>query len=112
MSAATVLRLARTLIADEAHWTRGTYARTDQGNSCDSLAEAATRWCMTGAVRKVTLDGEAGPYRQAMTFIEAVLETDEAASVAEFNDDPVIRHCDVLALYGRAIALADVSVTA
>mgnify|MGYP006052886053 CR=1 FL=1 len=41
------------LIEDPKHWTRGTYARADDGREVHYSSGKATSWCTIGACRKL-----------------------------------------------------------
>ena len=45
-----VLINARALIADAAHWTSDTLARTADGHHVDWYDHSATKWCAMGAM--------------------------------------------------------------
>ena len=47
---------ARALIADRAAWTRGVFARSEQGHSIAWDDSAARKWCAVGALRRTALD--------------------------------------------------------
>jgi hypothetical protein len=45
------LLAARALIADRENWTKGAYARKENGDSCWELSSAARSWCLFGALK-------------------------------------------------------------
>ena len=51
-----VLINARALIADPAHWTRGTIARTANGRKVEWHDQSATKWCAMGAMYRAAYD--------------------------------------------------------
>lgn len=51
-----VLINARTLIADPAHWTSDTLARTVDGHHVDWYDHSATKWCAMGAIYRAAYD--------------------------------------------------------
>lgn len=54
--AAKLLRDAIALIEDPEHWTVACDAKTEEGRRCAPTNEAATKWCMVGALQKVSSD--------------------------------------------------------
>jgi hypothetical protein len=53
-----LLRATRKLISEPASWTKGYMARDALGSPCALLSEAAVRFCVVGALRRVTRPGE------------------------------------------------------
>ena len=51
-----VLINARALIADPAHWTRRTLARTADDHVVDWSERSATKWCAQGAIYRAAYD--------------------------------------------------------
>jgi len=51
-----VLINARALIADPAHWTRGTLACTANGRRVAWHDQSATKWCALGAIYRAAYD--------------------------------------------------------
>ncbi len=51
-----VLINARALIADPAHWTRGTLACTANGRRVEWHDQSATKWCAMGAIYRAAYD--------------------------------------------------------
>ena len=51
-----VLINARALIADPAHWTRRTIARTANGRKVEWHDQSATKWCAMGAMYRAAYD--------------------------------------------------------
>ena len=51
-----VLINARALIADPAHWTRCTHARTEDDHVVDWYDRSATKWCAQGAIYRAAYD--------------------------------------------------------
>jgi hypothetical protein len=100
-----VLINARALIADPAHWTRGTLACTANGRKVEWHDQSATKWCAMGAI-----------YRAAYDLVgnqeEAVRIGDELANsipprrwlggtLAAIND--ARGHAAVLAVFDKAL---------
>jgi len=97
-----VLIKARAVLAKPEAWTRGWYARAADGRKVPANSEAATCWCMAGAVKRA-----AGP-----DATEALLNGAEFALAREtrtkyldtFNDNPRHSHADILRVFDRALA--------
>ena len=51
-----VLINARTLIADPQRWTRGTLARSQEGQEVSWADRSAHRWCAMGAIYRAAYD--------------------------------------------------------
>ena len=47
---------ARALIADRNFWTKGVFARTQQGHAIAWDDVSARKWCAVGAIRRAALD--------------------------------------------------------
>lgn len=98
-----ILRAARALIATPEQWTQGTPARGQDGWPVWPESPDARQWCAIGACVAAGSDDERWMMR-AIDALEAVA-LEGSVSAARFNDSH--RHADVLALYDRAIALAE-----
>lgn len=86
------LVLARAILEQPENWTKGTYARDEDGWPRFEDYSAAVCWCMTGACRLASADP-----------ILLQKELMECYSVPEFNDFFLTNHDDVLAVFDRAI---------
>lgn len=86
----------RALLAEPDHWIRGTYARDLNGESIYPESARATCWCLSGAVRRVTLDEYA-----AWTVLDR-LDSQAGQDSTAFNDTH--SHREVLDLIDRTIA--------
>lgn len=106
-----IILKARNLITDPAKWTQTTSARDANGEECRSNSRVAVRWCIIGAVEKVTRRGSEihGP------VLERILKTAGVEAhadyemnflrVASLNDRfELDTHDNVLALLDRAAA--------
>lgn len=105
-SAADTLRKARALLA-EGKWCKGGYAVDKDGEFCDESTDAAVAWCALGAVIKVEPDIIRQAFAEKYLQMAAPPVAPGAGPVPEFNDAPETTLADVLALYDRAIALAE-----
>jgi hypothetical protein len=96
---ADILRAARKRIEDPAHWTKGTFARDSDGFAVKVESPRAVCFCAIGAVYAAFGKGDIVGARDYL---------DGAAGmrvVVDINDHGT--HADVLALFDRAIALAE-----
>lgn len=118
-----LLRNARALIADPEHWTKGAYARTAEGSVAytqptvvytrleekDDFEEERIpcKWCALGAVYASTYwpNFILEHAEKAKRFLNTA--SDEQRGVIAYNDDPRTTHAGVLAMYDRAIVLAE-----
>lgn len=41
---------AHELLSDATKWTKGAFARRDDGGACNPADDAACQWCLTGAI--------------------------------------------------------------
>jgi hypothetical protein len=98
-----VLRRAREIISDPGRWTQGTFARDEDGNSCDPRDDFACRWCALGAVTKaaVILGADDGIGSGA---VDLLYEAQPLATVVAIND--IQGHEAILALFDRALEAA------
>lgn len=101
MNTIEVLRAAREVISDPKRWTQGHFARTVEGLLASADSPVAASWCAIGAVRKVCL--EIDDRFHAYEALEAVIPE----NVADWNDDPVRTHAEVLTAFDRAISRAE-----
>jgi hypothetical protein len=93
-----VIRLARTLIADEARWCRGDFVTT--------AALGGPSYCLVGALRCA----HSGNPRRAGTagasrFVARAVRERARVGIQEFNDGRA-PHDEILAVLDRAYALA------
>lgn len=126
-STVDLLRAAKERISDPERWTRGCLARDANGKPVSPEDSRATRWCAIGSVRRTA----PGPFIDAEKYL--VRATDVLGNhglvlqgtwpkyeIAYINDGPdpripLDRHCrpaprrhkEVLALFDRAIELAE-----
>ena len=109
------LRQVRDLLADEANWTKGLYARDAEREEISWMHEDATQWCMTGALRKVcgVQYSDNGPYTFPDPFRDAIAHLaqhlpdccqeghgNDAQRITCFNDSST--HEGIRALLGHA----------
>lgn len=105
MSVLQRLQAARELIADEAKWTKGHYARNKFGKLRRSSASDAVCFCVQGACH-LDVDMEedlvcALWYGLPKTARTATLPPSD--NIIYYNDDRDTTHADILALLDRAI---------
>lgn len=100
MNAAEILHRARGRIATHETWTKGASARNLSGRDVSGDDKEAVCWCAMGAL---WADGPSSSLIGA-PFLRASVDD---GNVAAFNDAAGTTHTDVLAVYDRAIALAE-----
>jgi hypothetical protein len=99
MTPSEVLRAARSLIADEKNWGK---------NATIDYYSEHTRYCMLGALQSgaSSLESNADSLLAAgHRFLSRALAG--KAYVTQFNDAPSTTHSDVLAVFDKAIELAE-----
>jgi hypothetical protein len=95
-----ILRAARELISDLAHWCQGKLARDEDGVPCYPGSEDAEQWCAQGAHARFTRGNViSGPL---WDFLNGVARRGFGLSASGVNDQ--LGHAAVLELYDRAIA--------
>lgn len=100
-----ILEIARQLIASG--WTQGAYARDESGKEIsDYFRERPAYYCVTGAILVADKSGDS--MVAAFAFLHASLppSNEVCYSLPSYNDNPNTTQADVVALYDRAIALA------
>lgn len=102
-SMAELLKNARELITDPAHWTQGAYAKNEYGSTTESHADNATCWCAYGVIRKVAYDNDSNSVEGLENAIDAcaTLLTGEECDGIAFNDSHT--HAEVLQMFNCAI---------
>lgn len=117
-----IVKKARELISDRAHWGKGYYAAAEKQDDDDMMrferdwnSLEATCLCSLGAVRKAAnLEGVDG-YRAEDEFTRAIIgcvpqkymaefAEQPYVRVSEFNDDPETTHEQVLGAFDCLIA--------
>ena len=107
MTTLEILRAARELISDPARWTQGAFARSFSGeNLAYGNDPRATCWCAYGVLEKISGEKQfySAPGHTELNN-SCFTESEKLFSVPAINDNGT--HKDVLALYDRAIALAE-----
>lgn len=96
------LREARRLVAKG--WTKGQFARDRRDRVCSFASAIAARFCARGAILRATGAASTATRTQAERFLDRAITRPYFSSV-ELNDRAESVD-EVLALYDRAIALA------
>lgn len=97
MAPADILRAARARLAEPGVWVKGPMACAD---ACD---------CIATALGTVATDKNWNDAITAGEIVQKVLNVDGELEVFDWNDAPERTLDEVLALYDKAIALAEVS---
>ena len=111
---------ARDTIKDERNWTKGCYARDDQGNEKSSDITTwndSDQFCSMGALHYTShkfwnlkkMNGEYSQYERRLTFSECMFWLSLACGcrlIQSFNDDETVTHQDVIDQYNTAINMS------
>lgn len=92
-----VLKAARELISDPAHWTKGRFARTEKGSPINYESPSAVCFCSAGALMRVTW-GDIKIYQSALEIMIAEMD----GNIFGFND--LHTHPEILDRFDAAIA--------
>lgn len=107
--AAEILKAARELISDPAHWLQNDFAADAAGIETESGMPDAVCFCAYGALNRVThtpdgmsihLDGKL-PRDVAIRTLIDVIGGREPHALAEFNDEH--SHAEILSVFDKAI---------
>jgi hypothetical protein len=103
----TLLQQARALLAEPTAWCHDTYARDGDGEAVLPYESTAVAWCAIGAI--VRFQEFHGRTRLAASKVlnRAAFLIAGTLVTSHYNDHPGRTHADILALYDRAIMLAD-----
>ena len=77
------------LLADPKHWTKGSYSRDADGNRIRVHSLDAVSFCLVGACCRCDV-----PIQK----LREVVLARGFESIVRFNDDPSIKHSDVLSV--------------
>lgn len=77
-------------------WTKGRYAETRNGDTCNPRSETAVRWCMLGAIDRAMEEQPDCAYRNAVmkvaTYLREALHVqviaDKTNIISHWNDAP------------------------
>ena len=84
------------LLKKQERWTRGTFARNNQGAPVDEYSRDACSWCMTGAIRKSLAWLATGPISIKVRKMYPGRSDPQLGEIAAFNDHGDTTHEDVL----------------
>jgi hypothetical protein len=100
-----VIARALELIADEANWSEGAWARTASGKPCPWTDPAAKSFCALGALNRAAFELVAeGGYELAISAAKQVVSVrgGSHAHLPEINDSE--GHAVVIAMFRRALS--------
>ena len=98
------LRALRELLSERSRWTRGAYARDEHENKLnDPLAEEATCWCLSGAIKRVAKS----MFNERQDVLRQAVRKHCHMAIPIFNDRS--EHADVLRVIDLALAEAHAS---
>lgn len=109
MSNVGILTASKNRISTPERWTKGTAARSVHGRKVAVTSKRAFCFCAVGAVERETQGIDDG-YRSAIELLNLAVETPLPFAMHEvvaFNDLGATTHADVMALFDRALALAE-----
>ena len=95
-----VLVNARKILSKEENWTRGSYARDEDGQSVYVNASNAVCFCSIGAVNASAMPRHSGEYVTALEALEMVVKP---MPIIAFNDAESTSHKGVMAMFDLAI---------
>lgn len=114
MSVKDLLVAAKNKIANEANWTKGTFARTAEGETVIPASKSATCWCSVGALVAASAKLE-DPKR--LKWVGAASDILDAAAKAVMDVPQGVRatvhindtgsHADVMRMFDLAIQKAE-----
>lgn len=106
MTALAILKEARALI-DEKGWTQGAHARDDRGVIVETESPKAVCFCVSGALRQARVNLHEGLFDGLAGAADWFKEAAAIRSIPAWNDAPTRTKVDVLAVFDKAIALAE-----
>lgn len=108
-----LLRISYAYLSDEAHWTRGAWARDAGGHTVATSAPDAVCWCASGILSRAYDDlldrfGDVPEFvlNQAVGHLSTAIRyrRNWVITIQQFNDDLANDRLDVLDAFSRAIA--------
>lgn len=103
-----VLKRAREKIAKPEHWIKDVLFRNESGTECVSSVNA-TCFCSLGALYSNFARGSMleDAIRESEDLLNTLAKEAGFYSIVTFNDSDKTTHADVLAIFDKAIALAE-----
>jgi hypothetical protein len=102
MKPSEVLKAAREKISTPEKWTKGKFARNSLGLEVPFLDQAATCWCLVGALSVFTH----GNYLETRTYVARAIGSG-VDSLSEWNDEPTRSYLEIIDALTRAAQLAE-----
>lgn len=108
------LALGRAIVTDPEAWTKGCEARNDKGQEVATYDNGACKFCMVGALNFAA--GNASDFGSTYQLYEGikflnraimVLDSRTHPNVTVFNDSGRTTHRQMLAVYDKAVELAE-----
>lgn len=95
------LRAARAVIEKPEAWTKFEFARDARGEPASVESSDAVCFCASGAVIRTVPGDRRG------VVVDTLKHASPLGAIANFNDDNLTAHADILNLFDRAIAAAE-----
>lgn len=107
MKCSKILKLAKKKIANKKRWCKEAGAKDSEGNFVDPQNDDAIQWCALGAIEFFdgTFDDDIFEVYPSF-YLEKALHRNRVF-ITTFNDNPKTTHKQIMALYDRAIKLAE-----
>ena len=106
MTAVEELQAAKAVLADPEAWTKGTVARDGLGRPVHPANTTAVCWDAGGALTRAGSMTARKPYNLVDARYHLTMVAGRHHGYTEFNDESDTTHADVLNLFDRAIARA------
>lgn len=99
--AKTAIQRARRLLSSPSRWTKGAEAKDQYGVPVGEKSPEACQWCLRGALRAVSINGDYEPARKA---VESVLTEKGFTGLPHFNDSYNTKYHQVVQVLDEADA--------
>lgn len=96
------LKAVRDLISDPDKWTKGALARGEQGKPVNSRASNACRFCLFGAIDRITQNSTYAD-NIADEICVTLAQRGYLGGPVDYNDSPSTKHPDILDLVDSTI---------
>ncbi len=94
-----VLKGALVVLDNEEAWTKGKFARDEDGETCSPISPKACKFCLLGAMRKAA-NNDSGLVISTMKLVEFV---NDIPVIAQWNDEPDRKFVEVVGVINKTI---------